>query len=358
MAELKLTREILEAAVLGASVLGGGDADSLEAALELGELALRMGEPVLVDVDDVNPEGTVITASSVSCPRVEDPYLSGRSYIRSMELLLENGVERPVGLISNECNEAGVVHGWLEGAVLGIPVVDAPCNGRAHPTSEMGSMGLHLVEGYVSVSAFCGGNPDHKRSIEGVFRGSVETASSMVRHAACTAGGILAVARNPVKASYLRENGAPGAIKQAIRLGNAMKEAAPEGGEAVIQAAADALSGSVIYRGRIDGVDRFTAGGMISGKAVSREWELTFWKDYMTVDEGERRVATFPDLITVFDEETGKVISSENIAPGMNVAILAVPRSNLLLGCGMRSPALFEPAEKIVGKSIVQYLDL
>ena len=358
MAELKLTRDILETAVLGASVLGGGDADSLEAALELGDLALRMGEPVLVDIDDVNPEGTVITCSSVTCPRIEDPYLSARSYIRSLELLLENGVERPVGLISNECNEAGIVHGWLEGAVFDIPVVDAPCNGRAHPTAEMGSMGLHLVQGYVSVSAFSGGNPASKRRIEGVLRGSVENASSMIRHAACAAGGILAVSRNPVKASYLRENGAPGAIKLAIRLGSALRDAAPGGGESVIEAAAGVLSGTVIFRGRIDGVDRFTAGGMTSGKAVSREWELTFWKDYMTIDEGERRAATFPDLITVFDEETGKVISSENITPGMNVAILAVPRRNLLLGCGMRSPALFEPAEKIVGKDIVQYLDL
>ena len=358
MAELKLTRDILETAVLGASVLGGGDADSLEAALELGDLALRMGEPVLVDIDDVNPEGTVITCSSVTCPRIEDPYLSARSYIRSLELLLENGVERPVGLISNECNEAGIVHGWLEGAVLGIPVVDAPCNGRTQPTSEMGSMGLHLVEGYVSVTAFSGGNPARGRSMEGLFRGSVETSSSLIRHAACVAGGILAVARNPVKASYLRENGAPGAIKLAIRLGNALREAANGGGGAVIEAAAGVLSGSVIHRGRVDGVDRFTAGGMCSGKAVFKEWELTFWKNYMTLDEGERRMATFPDLITVFDEETGKVIPSDNIVSGMNVAILVVPRHNLLLGSGMRSPALFEPAEKIVGKDIVQFLDL
>ncbi len=107
MARMKLTQDILEAAVLGASVLGGGDADSLEAALHLGGLALKIGSPVLVDAEDLDPEGTVVTCSSVTCPRIEDPFVSARSYIRSLELLLENGVERPAALISNECSEAG-----------------------------------------------------------------------------------------------------------------------------------------------------------------------------------------------------------------------------------------------------------
>lgn len=358
MARMKLTEEILEAAVLGASVLGGGDADSLEAALHLGGLALKIGEPFLVDVEDLDPDGTVVTCSSVTCPRIEDPFVSARAYIRSLQLLLENGVDKPVALISNECSEAGVVHGWLEGAIFGIPVADAPCNGRAHPTSEMGSMGLHLVDGYASAAAFAGGNPERNKYMEGFLRGSVETVSAMIRHSACMAGGVLAVGRNPVKVSFLRENGAPGSVKQAIRIGQAMKSAAPEGPDAVADAVAEILSGSVVFRGRVDGVDRFTAGGMTSGKAVFGPWELTFWKDYMTLDEGERRAATFPDLITVFDRTTGRVVSCDDIAPGMDAAILAVQRKHLLLGCGMRSPALFEPAEKIVGKNIVQYLDL
>ncbi|NCB17591.1 MAG: DUF917 family protein, partial [Synergistales bacterium] len=209
----------------------------------------------------------IVTCSTVTCPHRKDPFISPRARVRSIELLLESGAPRPSGLIPNECGSTGIVNGWIEGAILGIPLVDAPCNGRAHPTPEMGSMGLHLVEGYVSSQSFAGGNPAKGAYIEGILRGAVDTVSNMIRQDACVVGGILAVARNPVSAAFVRENGAPGAVKQAIRIGKAMKGAAGKGPEAVIAAAAEMLSATVIRCGEVEAVDRFTAGGIDTGTA-------------------------------------------------------------------------------------------
>ncbi len=360
MAKLQLTMDILEEALLGASVLGGGEGTSIDEAMMLGELALKINSPLLLDVEDIPSDGTVVTCGTVTCPHSKKaPFVSPRAHVRSIELLLESGLERPAALISNECGSGGIVNGWLQAAILGLPIVDAPCNGRAHPTPEMGSMGLHLVPDYQAVQSFAGGDPAKGNYIEGLLRGNVKTVSSMIRQDACVVGGLLSVARNPVKANFLRGNAAAGAIKLAIRLGGAVKEARSGGGEAVTSAVLSILRGEVLCRGRVDSVDRFTAGGMDSGTAYVGDVSVTFWREYMTVERGEEeRLATFPDLITVIDAETGMTIASSEIASDMNVIMISVPKRRLLLGAGMRCPDLFEPAEKVIGKKLLQYLEL
>lgn len=360
MPKLELNMELLEEALLGGSVLGGGDDSSIDDALVLGELALKINSLVLLDVEDIDPNGTVITCAMVTCPhRKKAPFANPRAHVRSIELLLENGLQRPAALISSECGSGGIVNGWLQAAILGLPLVDAPCNGRGHPTPEMGSIGLHLLQDYQTVQAFAGGDPAEGNYIEGVLRGNVRTVSAAVRQDACVVGGLLAVARNPVKAEYLRENAALGAIKLAISLGKAIKAVRSAGGDAVTEAIFSVLPGEVLCRGRVDVVDRFTAGGMDSGIAYVGEYSITFWKEYMTVERGEEeRLATFPDLITLVDAETGMAIGSSEVAQDMDVIVITISRRRLLLGAGMRSPDLFEPVEKVIGKKILQYIDL
>ena len=93
------------------------------------------------------------------------------------------------------------------------------------------------------------------------------------------------------------------------------------------------LPGEVLCRGRVDVVDRFTAGGMDSGIAYVGEYSITFWKEYMTVERGEEeRLATFPDLITLVDAETGMAIGSSEVAQDMDVIVITISRRRLLLG--------------------------
>ena len=64
----------------------------------------------------------------------------------------------------------------------------------------------------LSVQAAAGGDPAQGRHIELVVSASLSSASQMVRQAAVCAGGMVAVARNPVSVAYARENAAPGAV--------------------------------------------------------------------------------------------------------------------------------------------------
>ena len=83
---------------------------------------------------------------------------------------------------------------------IDIPVVDAACDGRAHPLGTMGSLGL---TGTV-VQLGCGGNPEKGMYTEIEVIAAVDKASDLIRTASAAAGGLIEVARNPVKNPILR----------------------------------------------------------------------------------------------------------------------------------------------------------
>ncbi|NMA55022.1 MAG: DUF917 family protein [Firmicutes bacterium] len=356
MAELVIDQDMVEAAVVGGAVLGGGGGGSMDWGRELGQLAVRLGTVRLVNIDNINAEDTIVTVSAVGAPAAKQALVQPVGYIRAVELLMEQAPIIADGLITNECGGTATINGWLQSAVLGIPVIDAPCNGRAHPTGAMGSMGLHAWKDYVSYQAAAGGDPEQGRYLELVVQGEIERVATLVRQAAVQAGGLVAVARNPIAAGYVKENGAPGAIRQSIMLGQAMLAVQSKGGLAVIEAAAEALQGQIVEIGQVEEVELVTAAGFDSGRIMINTLELTFWNEYMTLEREGQRLGTFPDLIATLDKSTGLPLSSADIREQQEVAILYVPRDKLLLGAGMFSAELLAQAEPVVNKQLVNYL--
>ncbi|MGI6147519.1 MAG: DUF917 family protein [Firmicutes bacterium] len=363
MSRRKLDSDALRCAVIGGSFYGGGGGGAPAKGMEAGEAALLVGDVILVDIDDVPDDAVLLTMSAVGAPAAKDAYVKPYHYLKAVELLMERYDGKLYGFITNECGGAATVNGWIQAAAFGLPVVDAPCNGRAHPTGVMGSMGLHSVPGYVSLQTGVGGDPERGTYLETVARGSIEKASAMIRQAAVQAGGLVAVARNPVTASFVRQNGAPGAIGKCIEVGRAILEA-PDGEGAGAEAAAKAAGGRVAARGMVSRVDLTTTGGFDVGSvAVVGEcgtFEMVFWNEYMTLEQvkpaGVKRLATFPDLIATVDAVTGHPVSSAEIREGQNVCVVVVDRGNLSLGAGVKDPALYVQVEQVTGKEIIRYV--
>ena len=203
--------------------------------LEKGRLnlkgALGAGKVVLADIDDIAPDAVLVTGSAVGAPpRLRPGWSRG---------LRQGGGDtererrpRPGGFHPQRVRRKLHHQRVGPGGPHGLPVVDALCNGRAHPTGTMGSMGLHRDPAYVSRQAAAGGDRDKGMYLEIHAAGGLAAASSMVRAAADRAGGLVAVARNPVKASYVKKYGACGSLARAMELGKRMKEAMPGGGRA------------------------------------------------------------------------------------------------------------------------------
>ncbi len=356
---MKLDAQVSEAAVLGGAVLGGGGGGLIEEGLRLAELALKLGDPCLVDIEELDEKDILLTVSAVGAPAAQEQYVRARHYLRVIELLQGHTGLEIKGLVSSENGALSTVNGWLQSALLGIPVVDAPCDGRAHPTGLMGSMGLQWLEGYVSPQAAVGG----KHYLEIFARGPLADVADLVRRAAVRAGGMVAVARNPIPVSYVKQHGAPGAIKQAIEIGHNLLAHREQGGKKVAARVAEGLGGAVAAHGAVQKLTLSTEGGFDRGEVLldtgegqnSERVELTFWNEYMTLEVEGQRVATFPDLIATLDEN-GTPVASAEIAQGERLYVIWVPKENLILGAGLKDVQGYRQIESVIGREMIAYL--
>jgi len=351
---MQVNKDVVRAAAYGGAVLGGGGGGAIDEGLELGEAALKSGCPRLVTLDEMHDQDVLVTVSGVGAPAATEACLEPDHYVQALHLLMDQLGQPVSGLITNENGGMATLNGWYQSAVTGLPVVDAPCNGRAHPTGLMGAMGLDQDTGYVSRQAAVGGDPGADRHVRIYIEGSLTSAARLVRQAAVVAGGLVGVARNPVSAAYVREHAAPGALGQAIAVGQAFlgADSPLRAAEAVCQA----LQGEVICQGLVTGLTLRTEGGFDVGQVeLEGGFELTFWNEYMTLELLGRRLATFPDLITTLSAIEPVPVSSAEIREGQQILVITVPRQNLKLGGGMHQPELFVPAEQAVGKDIIRY---
>jgi len=355
---IEINEEIVKDAVLGGSLLGGGGGGWLKEGEKLGELSLAVGTPTLISLDELQDDAILVTVSAVGAPAAREKYLKPMHYVKAIKLMEEAGVKVD-GLITCENGGLATLNGWFQSAVLGIPVVDAPCNGRAHPIGVMGSIGLHKSKGYISRQAAVGGNSDKGRYLEMYVVASIVEASRIVRQAAVSAGGLVGVARNPVTVKYARKNTAVGGISQAIELGKTMREAKRESPEYMIEKAVGFLRGRKVTEGKIQSIKLETVGGFDVGNVIVRDkkefYELTFWNEYMCLEREGQRIGTFPDLIATVDLKTGIPLPTAEIREGQDVAILHVPKQQLKLGSGMKDSKLFKQIEEVTKKQIIKY---
>ena len=355
MQAVRLDRAAGEAVVLGGAVLGGGGGGSMKGGMANVELAVSLGTPTMVQLDQLSDQALVITSSGVGAPAAKEKMVRPVDHIRALQLFQAMDSRELAGIICNENGAGSGVNGWIESAASGLPMVDAPCNGRAHPTGLMGAMGLHRVEGYVSRQTGVGGNPELGKYLELAVQGSLQHTANLIRAAAVEAGGLVAVMRDPVSAAYLRENAAVGATAQAMAIGRAMLAAKAQGAEAMIQAAADQLGGYIACRGRVGGISLTTVGGYDVGELVVQgdaKMALSFWNEFMTLEQEGVRKASFPDLITLMSLETGLPVSSAEAKEDQEVAVLVAAKQNLNLGKGVLLPETIAEAEKAVRKKL------
>lgn len=351
---LQITEEMVECAVLGGGLLGGGGGGALEEGLALGRAALERGSVLFMQIEDLSPEATVVTVSLVGAPAAPERCVTPEHFARAVEILRDRSRDAIDALITSENGGFATVNGWYQSAVLGIPVLDAPCNGRAHPLGLMGSMGLHRLTEYRACAAVVGGDAQRGRLVQEFYSGSVEEVSARVRQAAIASRGMVAVARNPVPASYVRQHAAVGAISHAMRLGALLRNASAL--SAKLQALSAETGARIIGLGEVTRVVRCTSGGFDVGSVLvmvgQDQYELSFWNEYMTMECAGKRLATFPDLIATLDGDDGWPLTTAVIAPGQKVALVTIPWDRLILGSGMRDPRLYEQVEKAVGKEL------
>lgn len=351
---MELDKRMLEPLVLGGGLLGAGGGGTWTEGLDLLRDAIRIGRPKLVPIDDLEPSGIIVTVSGVGAPAATEDDVRISDHLRSLELFLEHAKEEVAGIVTSENGGFSTANGFVQSALLGIPVVDAPGNGRAHPTGVMGSMGLHRKSGYISKQASVGGTPGLRR-VEQYIQGDLASVDHVVRQAAVAAGGLIAVTRNPVPASYVREHGAPGALALALEIGDIICSRRDQGGRAVAEGVLDALGeGEILEVGAVSGFYLKTEGGYDVGRLRVGQVQTTFWNEFMTAERSEKRLATFPDLIFALDAKSGLPVTTASLEDGLELVLASVPRSRLPLGAGVKDPNILKGIEDVLHVPILE----
>ena len=345
----------VEAAVAGGSVLAAGGGGWVDHGYLVGRTAVGYGTPRLATLDEIPDDATIVTVTAIGAPAALDWEMRPRDYVRALQLVIDALDAPVVGTITAQNGSSTTCNGWMQSAVLGTLVIDAAGDGRAHPTGKMGSLGLAARPDYRTVQAAAGGNRAQDRYLEVLTRGTVRATADVLRTAAVQSGGFIAAARNPLPAAEVREHAAVGAISFALRLGEAMLDAAAGGADAVIAAVVETLGGRVLQTGAVGGKELRTEGGFDIGRLRVGELELGFVNEYMTVEAGGERLATFPDVITTLSAADGRPISIADIRDGDEVALLCVDRSRVPLGAGVREPSVYPEVEALLGKPLAPY---
>ncbi|MGR9499684.1 DUF917 domain-containing protein [Rhizobium leguminosarum] len=355
-----LVEKDVEAAVKGGSVYAAGGGGWADHGRMLGYAAVNVGKPELVSIDELKDEDWIATAAAIGAPASTTPWeMQGIDYVKAVQLLQEALGEKLSGLIIGQNGKSSTLNGWLPSAILGTKVVDAVGDIRAHPTGDMGSIGMAGSPEQMIQTAV-GGNRSENRYIELVVKGATAKISPVLRAAADQSGGFIASCRNPLRASYVRSHAALGGISMALSLGEAIIAAEKRGGSDVIDAICKTTGGHILAEGAITRKEvvytkeAFDIGTITVG-AGEKSVTLHVMNEYMAVDDADGgRLATFPAVITTLSPE-GEPLSVGQLKEGMRVFILHVPMDIIPLSASVLDPTVYPVVEKAMGIEIARY---
>jgi uncharacterized protein len=355
-----LDMQDVEAAIRGGSVYAAGGGGWADHGRMLGAAAVMIGRPELVSMDEVPDDAYIATAAAIGAPAgMTEWQMLGADYVKAVEILQE-ALDAPIyGLMIGQNGMSSTMNAWLPSALLGTKVVDAVGDIRAHPTGDMGSIGM-AGSPEATIQVAVGGNRESNSYIELVARGATAKISPILRKAADMSGGFIASCRNPVRASYVKKNAALGGISRALELGRAILAAEDKGGAATIESICKATSGVILGTGKVTrkSVSYTEAAfdiGTITIGCGGRDLVMHVMNEYMAVDDGNgARLATFPDVITTLDGN-GHPVSVGHISEGVELSVFHIAKVHLPLSSSVKDPSVYPVCEAALGIPIARY---
>ena len=348
-----LTPVDLEPAIVGGMLLSAGGSGKGRVAKDrlFGEAAFALGPVRLAAMDSIDSQAGILVATAVGAPG-GGKHLANPDYsVRAARQLLAAAGTEAGGVIPGHVPG---IYAWLVAAALGVPLLDAACNGRGHPTVKMGSLGLSSQP---AVRLFQSGVGDN---VSITVNGNAVVTSALMRAAAVQNGGLIMACRGPLTASLIRSAGAMGAISYQLGLGRAVIGAGPSG-QAKAEAALRFTRGRLLATGPVvsntvtycEGFDV----GMVTVRDASSgsEIKLGVCNEFMMAQADGQRIATFPDLIAAMDPQSGEVLAISELPEGTPVTVFAVSKRDLPMGSGIYDPAVYPDVEQAIGAPLARY---
>lgn len=331
----ELTPDDVEALAVGAWILGtGGGGSPYLGLLNMRRLYADGARVALMDPADLADDDAVAVVSNMGAPLVGQERLADPANVaRAVSLMEEHTGRRFRAVMSLEIGGNNAIQPLMAAALLGLPVVDADCMGRAYPEAQMTSFAVGDLRPWPLTMV-------DPRGVEGIVARvpSWKWMERMSRKMCVEAGSIAATCKAPRTGAEVKRWGILGTTTKAIALGRAVREARRAHADPVAAVLA-AEGGVLLFAGKVRDVERRATEGFLRGAArfegldahrgsgmeiaFQNEWAVA-WLD------GAPRAMT-PDLVCVLDAASGEAVGTETIRYGQRVAVVALPAPPVFL---------------------------
>lgn len=356
----ELTPDDARWAVLGGGVFACGGGGWQHHGELMGTMATSLNRPVLATVDELPEDAWVATVTAIGAPAAKDWEIRPIDYIDALKKLMELSPHPIAAVITGQNGYSTTLNGWIQSSALGVKVLDAAGDVRAHPTGKLGSLGLTTREGYETIQVLSGGNREKHGHLLSINIGRVDTTDDVLRDVSVRSGGFIAAARNPVELSWVKEHAALGVISLALDLGKAMEGAGAGedgAGEKVISTVVDFLDGEIIDAGALSHeVELVTKGGWDHGTFRIGEHTVPYLNEYMAIEGPGGRVATYPDTIIILRNDNGLPLAVKDAVEGLEVTLIKVDATKLPISSSAVDPVGVGECEDIMGIDFLKYL--
>ncbi|MEM1994838.1 MAG: DUF917 domain-containing protein [Nitrososphaerales archaeon] len=363
----KLSREEIEALILGASIYSTGGGGSVQDGMNILEQISNEGlQATLISLQELKDDALVFNPAEVGGgvrkeleKRFEQRYGTKiplkwerwpvEKWIpQAVKELQKHLGRRPDAYIATELGPGALLRPLYQAAKEDLPVVDGDPVGRSVPEMTMSLFNLNGFQPALSVATSHFGDvivikraSDYKR-LEDILRSFAEYSGGGVGFAKALQG-------REVKKALLPES-----YTRCIKLGLAIKEATRNNKD-LIKTILDITGGYLLFRGRLLKLDLKPAFGHLIGAAYmegieeyrGKKFKLWFKNENHAAWRNGRICALSPDIITVLDEETGTGI--------YNFDWVKISKERKLAAIGIPAPEVWRTKEglKILGPRAV-----
>jgi DUF917 family protein len=324
---------------VGATVLGTGGGGSPELGMSLLNAIYDAGKEIkMIAAEDVPDDAIVVFPASIGSiaeteekSRYDEQFKKTVMTDESPLLQALSMMEKTVGqkIYATVAVELGGYNTPLAaflGALAGIPFVDADTIGRAKPELAMQCLSLHQVPITPMVLTDVWGN----RVVVSQTQ-NYQAAEKIARAMAVIGGGTTAV-RCPMAGKRFKETILPGTVTQALRIGQALREARTQHNDPVT-AVIQASEGIELFEGTVNSYQWEDKGGflwgniLIDGEKDYHGHTLRVWlkneNEISWLDD--RPYVMTPDSLCIIDAVSGEPITNSEMREGLQVVVFGIP---------------------------------
>ena len=328
----KLDRDSLEDLSAGAVFLAtGGGGDPYVAQLVAEQALARFGPVELIAPDELPDDAYVVAIGGVGAPTVSLELLPSINEARRTMAAFESHVGRKVdAIVSFEIGGGNSLIPIVAAAACGLPVIDGDGMGRALPEAQMMTFPITGVLPTPAVAT------DYKGSVTQFDTDDIMEFEKQIRQCAMVSGGMITSAEHPMSGRQLKNAIIPGTVSFSIELGKLLRRYRGNA-HRIFGPLSELFAGSIygnlfhLYTGKV--VDSATKiiGGYDIGQAKIEPFSgdeapllINIKNEYLVATQGDKVLATVPDLITIVDYETSTPINAERLRFGQRVTVFGV----------------------------------